>query len=149
MSRAVCLSIATAVAVGCSSDRVGAPPPGLPYATATPTCAPNDGPAVSIYLTALLEDTLEPSKPYVRIAVWQPLDSLVGRSWVLAPSSEDGSAWYHATAVDFESATNGRLTVTSFSLERVRGTVDVTFPDAGRIRGAFEATWIPQAELCG
>ena len=142
--------MAIASVVSCGSDGIGAPPPGLPHATVTSTCAPNDGPAVTIYLSAAAAGTLEPSTPYLRIAVWQPLNALSGRSWSLASTSAEGAAWYYATAMGFESATRGNVTVTSVSAtNRVRGIVDVTFPSAGRIRGGFDAIWMPQTLLCG
>jgi len=149
-AREVCLSIAIVFVAGCDSDTIHAPPRGLPHSVATGTCAPTDAPAVAIYLSAAPVETLQPSAPYLRLAIWHTLDALSGRTWSLSPSSEEGSAWFHATATGFEIATRGSVTVTSVSDDnRVEGTVDVTFSTAGRIRGSFTATWMPSTLLCG
>jgi hypothetical protein len=144
------LSIAIASGVSCGSDDIGLPPPGFPHATATRTGAPNDGPAIAIYLSATAVETLEPSTSHVGVAIWQSLDALSGRSLSVAPTSAEGAGWYYATPLGFESALRGNVTVLSVSADnRVRGTVDVTFPMAGRIRGGFDATWISRPRLCG
>ena len=150
IARVICLSITVVLPASCDSDGIHAPPRGLPHAVATRTCAPNDGPAVAIYLTTTAVQTLEPSAPYLRTAVWQPLDGLRGRSWSLASGSTEGAAWFHSTAMTFEIAIRGNVTVTSVSADnRVEGTMDVTFPRSGRIRGGFKATWVAQTMLCG
>lgn len=149
VARVICL-IAMVLLAGCDSDGIHAPPRGLPHAVAARSCAPNDGPAVAIYLTSTAVQTLQPSTPYLRVAVWQPLDGLRGRSWSLASGSSVGAAWFHSTATTFEIATRGSVTVTAVSADnRVEGNMDVTFPRAGRIRGGFKATWIAQTMLCG
>ena len=150
VARVICLFIVTVLLAACDSDGIHTPPRGLAHALATRSCAPNDGPAVAIYLTSTAVQTLQPSPPYLRVAVWQPLDGLRGRSWSLASGSGEGAAWFHPTVTTFEIATRGSVTVTAVSADnRVEGNMDVTFPRAGRIRGGFKATWIAQTMLCG
>jgi len=150
VARVICLSIVIVLLAGCDSDGIHAPPRDLSHAVAAHSCAPNDGPAVAIYLTSAAVQSLEPSTPYLRAAVWQPLDGLSGRSWSLASGSTQGAAWFHSTATTFEIAIRGKLTVTSVAPDnRVEGIIDVTFPRSGRIRGAFAATWVARTMLCG
>jgi hypothetical protein len=148
--RHLALSIAIVAVTACDSGATHAPPRGLPHAVATSTCAPNDALAIAIYLTAAPAETMEPSAPYLQITIWHSLDAMDGRTWSLSPDSDDGAASFRATPTGFETATRGSITVRSVSDEnRVAGTVDVTFPSAGRIRGTFNATWIPSTRLCG
>lgn len=137
--------------MACASDGVNAPPPGLPHAAATRFCGPTDGPAVAIYLSRAPMLSLAPPAPYVRVAVWQPLDRLTGRSWSLTGAETEGGAWFFATPGTFEVATRGEVTVRAVSADNtVEGTVDLRFPSAGRIRGGFKASWLNLPTLlCG
>jgi hypothetical protein len=149
-ARLMPVSIMVFLLAGCASEGVNAPPPGLPHAAATRSCGPTDGPAVAIYLSAAPVLSLEPSTPYVRVAVWQPLERLTGKSWLLSDGDSDGAAWSYATAEAFEVATRGEVTVTAVSADSsVEGVVDVTFPSAGRVRGGFKARWLSRTLLCG
>jgi hypothetical protein len=135
--------------VACTSNSIPGPPAGLAHAAATPTCAPTDGPAVAIYLAAAPVGSVEPPAPYLRIDVWQPLGRLAGRSWVLAGSEAEGSAWFYSTATDFEIATRGRVTINAVAPDNtIEGSADLTFPSAGRIRGGFRAAWLSRVVGC-
>jgi hypothetical protein len=135
--------------IACTSNSIPGPPAGLPHAAATPTCAPTDGPAVAIYLAAVPLGSVEPPAPYLRIDVWQPPVRLAGRSWVLAGSESEGSAWFYSTATDFEIATRGRVTINAVAPDNtIEGSADLTFPSAGRIRGGFRAAWLSRVVGC-
>ena len=150
--RLVGMSIVIVPLLGCSQKGALAPPDGFPHAIAVRSCAPNDGAAVTIYLSQAEIETLEPSPPYLRIAIWQPVGALANRTWSLAVSSAEGSAWFHATTSGFETPSGGTVRVTAVSADStLEGTVDVTFPTAGRIRGGFSASYVypPAPALCG
>jgi hypothetical protein len=138
-----------AVPAACTSQGILEPPAGLSHAAATQDCGPTDGPAVAIYLAPAPVESLEPPAPYVRISVWQPLERLVGRSWVVGGGEPDGSAAFHPTAADFELATSGRVVNAVAPDNAVEGSVDLRFPSAGRVRGGFRAVWLSRAVLCG
>jgi hypothetical protein len=151
--RATTLLALSAAAAGCG---IG---PGDPSATATatataaatPSCGPTDGPAVTIYLADAPWTGERPAAPYVRVAIWQPRDRLVPRTWVLTGGAE-GGAWWHPTATTFEIATRGTVSVSRVAPDgTVDGTVDLTFPGGGRVRRAFSAAWRPGDGrlLCG
>ena len=138
-----------AISAACSSNGIPGPATEL-HAVAARTCGPADGPAVEIYLSRAPIESLEPPAPYHRVAVWQPLDHLAGRSWSLAPDDGEGGAWSHPTATELEIATGGTATVTAVRPDStVEGSVDVTFPSGTRLRGTFRAPWHPRQMLCG
>jgi hypothetical protein len=106
--------------------------------------------APGIYLASAPVESLEPAAPYLRIYVWQPLDRLAGRSWILAGGEPEGSAWLHSSATEYEVAARGAVTVNRVAPDgTVGGSADLTFPSAGRVRGGYRAVWVPQAVLCG
>lgn len=144
------LSIMIVQLPGCSQNGALAPPAGLPHAAAARSCAPNDGPAAVIYLSGAQVESLEPSPPFIRIAIWQSTEALANRSWSLTASAGEGGAWFQSTTDVFEIASSGNVRVTRVSADTsLEGTVDVTFPTAGRIRGGFTAPWISRTTLCG
>ena len=148
IARFAALSIATLISASC--DGALAPPGGLAHAAATRGCAPNDGPAVTIYLSQTPMDSSAPSAPYLQINVWQPLASLGGRTWSVGSGSSEGTATFVAASTSPERAPTGTVTVLSVSADNhVEGTVDVLFPKAGRVHGGFQAIWKPQTFLCG
>lgn len=150
LRRLFSMSIAVVPPLGCSQNGVLAPPDGFPHAVAVRSCAPNDGPAVSIYLSRAEVTTLEPTPPYLRIAIWQPVGTVANRTWSLRIPAGEGSAWFHATTSGHETASSGNVRVTTVSADTtLEGTVDVTFPAAGRIRGGFTAPYIDPPALCG
>ena len=155
MSARLVGSVMTVVVVAaCASDTPGPTTDFEEHAVAAAACGPADGPAVAIYLSSTPVESLEPSAPHVRIAVWQPLERLRGRSWSLAPDRGEGGAWLHRTAQDFEIATSGTVTVNAVTPDStVEGSVDVTFPGARRYRSSFRAVWRSHPEsrplLCG
>ena len=142
--------VLVAVAVACASDGMLGSLKQFAHAVASPACGPTDGPAVWIYLTGAPVASLEPPAPYVRIAVWQPLERLPGRSWALNAGDTSAAAWYFGSASDFEVGTTGRVTVDALAADStIQGSADLRFPRFGRVRGEFRAAWLPRATLCG
>ena len=150
LTRLMRLGIAAGIAaatVGCSDTF--APPEGLDFAAATRSCGPADGPAVVIYLASERIESLDPSAPFVRVYVDQSLETLAGRSWLLAGVNANGAAWYYSSATEFEVATIGGMRVEKVEEDNtIVGLVDLIFPDAGRIRGEFRAVWVPNTVIC-
>jgi hypothetical protein len=145
---AVC--ILSLLSAGCGSGGILGSAEGFEYAAATAACGPTDGPAVAIYLAATPVHSLEPSAPYVRIYVPQPLDRLTEQVWTLGGSGSDAQAVYYSSASEYEVATSGRVRVSSVASDgTLEGTADLRFSEAGRIRGEFHAAWITREVLCG
>ncbi len=144
------IGAALSLIAGCDSQDVLAPPAGYSNAAVSRSCGPADGPAVAIYLAPVAIDTLEPAAPYIRIYLWRPVDAVLG-SWLLAPSSADGTAArYQSSPGSIETATGGNVVVLSVGADStITGNVDLQFPSTGRVRGGFRARWISRTFLCG
>ena len=144
------LSTILAAVVACASDGIPGPPVGFAHAAATAACGPTDGPAIAIYLAPNAVGSLNPPAPYVRIAVWQPVDRVAGRSWRVAAGDESAAAWFFSSPNDFHVATGGRVTIRVVdTTSTIQGYADLVFPAVGRISGGFRAAWISGAPLCG
>jgi hypothetical protein len=136
--------------VGCGSNGIFGGGHELAYAAAAGSCGPTDGPAVAIYLSPTPVGSLEPSAPYVRINVLQPLDRLTDRTWVLGGDEPDGGAVYYSGAGEYEVAEGGWIGVSSVASDStLTGFALLRFPTSGLIRREFHAAWIPRTMLCG
>lgn len=142
------MTAVVAAAMACDSDRVFEPIKHFEYSAATFQCGPADGPATAIYLTHEV-GSIEPSAPFVRIYVPVAVEQLSGDVWQLSERSADGAAWFHSTDANSEVATSGYMIVAAVGSDRtVHGSVYLEFPDAGRVSGAFTATWIQSTVIC-
>lgn len=126
------------------------PPAGLPYASASRSCAPWDGPATEILLTEAPVDSTGPTPPYVSIGIWRGPEALPGTS-VAWPGAEEVGAASRCVAADAcQAATSGSVTFRrSDAPGDVSGAVDLQFPGGVRIAGGFRATVGPNPALCG
>ena len=147
-TRTAAIALACLAAVRCGSPTELGPPTA---AVATRSCGPTDGPAVTIYLAERLAGAGVPPAPHVRVALWQPPARLADRTWVLT-DGRDGGAWRHTSAMAFEVATRGTVTVYRVAADTtIEGAVDLTFPGGARVRQTFHAAWHPDpaGPLCG
>lgn len=138
------------LALACLSDSTLRPPGRFLYAAAARACGPADGPAVGIYLATVPVESLAPPAPYIRIAVWQPLEHLAGGSWLIAAGDTSAAAWYYTAPNQFDVAASGHVMVMAVQPDTtIEGSVDIIFPAAGRITGGFRSAWIVNSPLCG
>ena len=142
-------SLIAALALACSSDGVVGPTGRFDHAAATFACGPADGPALAIYLAPDPITSLEPAGVFVRVYVSGTIDEIRGAMLPISTHS-NAAAWFHTNANDNEIATSGYLMVGSGSAGgTLEGSVNLQFPSAGRVHGAFHAEWIPTNVLCG
>lgn len=143
-------ALLVATSAACGGDGPLAPPPGLPYAAAGASCAPTDGAAVTVYLSASAITSPDPAPPNVQLSIWRSVDDLTG-TWSLVASRAQGQAVRIGPTGEFmESAARGSITVLSVNADRtVVANVDVTFASGTRIRGGFTAPWIVRSVVCG
>ncbi len=135
---------------GCKPDGMLAPPAGLPYAIASRSCSPTDGPAVSIVLVAERTHPLGLGVPFLNLQLWRPLEAIRGRAFSLTAPSVDGAASFHRDGTTYEAASSAVVRVTDVAADgSIEGTVDAVFPSSGRIRGSFRGVWIPGVSMCG
>jgi hypothetical protein len=147
--RLISASMVISFSLACAGDGISAPPIGFTHAVAGPVCGTAGGPALAIYLARDPVISLTPSTPYVGIYLWQSVTAISGRTWTLAGTASDGNASFQSTPSNNELATAGYLIVNSVGSDNtIEGTVDVTFPNAGHIRGGFRAAWLPNVLLC-
>ncbi|MGE0443513.1 MAG: hypothetical protein AB7S39_23760 [Gemmatimonadales bacterium] len=118
----------------------------FPAAAATPSCAPNDAPAVQIDLS--LTGAFGPADAFVRLMVYHAPDQVSGRTWALDPPHPDGMALFCPGGKAL-CETAGRAEVRFDRSGGIAGYVDANFPRSGRIHGRFTAPLREIAVLCG
>ncbi|HJR36035.1 MAG TPA: hypothetical protein VJ817_13855 [Gemmatimonadales bacterium] len=147
------------VAAACSAQaEPSEPPPGFEYAYAGPSCAPWDGHAVMVVLRgaplAPGDSAIEAGPaPQLRLALYP-------RSPGISPSGLNPGTyrWPGETEVAIGSicqggscstATSGKVTLHVVGTDgRLRGSAELTLPDAGTIRGSFDAEWRSRQMYC-
>ena len=150
--RVVVLSLALVLA-SCNSENelsLPAPPPGYPTAYAMRDCAPADGPATRVYLTAEPSEALPPPVPFVDVAIWQGVTSVAGRRFEWTGSTDEGFA-RRCTATD--TCEPASQVIVQFrplgSDTTVTGTMTLTFDDGSIVTGGFNAAWRSRTMQCG
>ena len=146
-------SVSTLLAVlvlSCSNESAPLEPLSeLPYAVATPSCGPADGPAVLIYLASMPIESLQPVAPFVQANILRSITALdAGTVIQISESLSDANAWFRGSGVERQ-ATGGEVGVTSRTTDTLAGYIDLRFTDGAPLRGTFSATWTPRQMLCG
>ena len=148
LTRMLRLAIVVAVVMACGPDSV-APIRGFIYSAATFQCGPADGPATAIYLAPNPLASGVPSGPFVQVYVPVSLDQLSGHLWTVSEKNSEAAAWFHSITVDNAMATTGYMIVSSVGADKtIEGSVDLQFPDVGRIKTGFRAKWTQGTVLC-
>jgi hypothetical protein len=149
VSRKLRFSMAVVLLVACSSDNVSGPLGSFKYAAATFSCGPADGPAVTLYFAPNPVETVAPGAPFLRVFVPVSVDELTEHWWPISYGKTEAAAWFHSTESTYELATTGYMIVNSVDSDKtIEGSIDLRFPDAGRFKSEFRATWIPRTILC-
>jgi len=133
------------------SGPVDNPAAGFSHAVSTMICGPADGPATGILLGENpIPSPLEPSYPYVRVSIWEPVTQLKSL-YILSSTSGNVSAQYFTSAGQFVSATAGTVRIDRVGPNnRIEGSVDLRFPAPGQtVTEGFTAPWVESFILCG
>lgn len=142
-SLALALTLGLLVAAGCGKSTTG---PSPADAEAMASCAPADGPAVTIRFAASGGDRSTP--PIVQATVYRPRAELAGTQWTL-PSEQANVMLQRTEHPEFDVATEGRIAIESVGADgTITGTVHARFPDGTQVRRAFRAAWQERAVLC-
>ena len=142
--RLLALVLAAALLAACPQNKITEPISNLPFATASPSCSPVDGPAVEITLAASDSPS---STPRAQVALYERLSNLT-RRWTLGP--DVGVASYMTSSGTGELARSGTVVIEGVdAANTVTGTVQLVFPEAGMISGRIRATWVPRSVRCG
>ena len=136
---------------GGSGGEVAELPEPFQYATAMRDCAPWDGAAVSILLTAEpLDSTMIPRPPYLRLAIWKDLGSLQDAVFVWPSEEQVGAGSYCTGENDCEAALSGMVQFHKLGSDSsLVGEFEVSFPNEEPFAGGFLADWLSHTVLCG
>jgi hypothetical protein len=92
--------------------------------------------------------TLDPSAPFVRVFVPVGASELTAHVWPIGSNTEAG-AWFLPYASTTEIAGSGSMTVSSVDgNNNINGSLDLLFPNAGRIKSEFHAKWLTDSFYC-
>lgn len=80
----------------------------FPFATATPDCAPGDGPAVSVLLTTVPQTAEPVPAPFVRVSLYAALEGVAHRTVRWPTDTETGGASWCPAADDCVGAVGRR-----------------------------------------
>jgi hypothetical protein len=151
MRRLVILALPALLACRGSDGELAELPEPFLHATAMQDCAPWDGPAVSILLTAEpLDSGLTPKAPYLRLAVWKDLGALQDAVFIWPSEEQVGSASYCAEENSCEAALTGLIQFRKLGADSsLAGEFELTFANEEPFSGGFLARWLPHTMLCG
>ena len=121
----------------------------FPYATLGHTCAPWDGPALSVVLSNVA-GCVPLTVPYIQIALWRDLPPKAGKSLSFDIRNSNGQASRCLKPNECEAATSGSVV---FDIadegKEAKGRYELHFKDGGIEFGSFEAQWCQNRALCG
>ena len=145
------LAIALCVLAACSDETPFEPLSALPFAYATNSCGPADGPTVVVYLAAQSFDLAQPVAPFVQVNL--PIASTALKAGDVFHVDDDDimapNAWFHGSGVEASAANDGEVGVTAFTANLLSGYIDLEFPGGQIFRGSFIAAWQPRQTFCG
>ena len=154
-AKLVCALTLSSLVVACGSgpSEMSSPPEEYPLAFYHEDCAPWDGPAVTLYLVqSPMTRPWEPSAPYARLSVYEPIPSLVGSTveWQ-GDAIDTGHAVRCRTEQSCQVAADVRLRVRQWQASegRLTGDVELVLPDGSRVAGGFQAELLDVQAICG
>ena len=150
MSKVFSLAVALCFLAACDDETPFEPLSALPFAYATNSCGPTDGPVVAIYLAAQSFELQQPVAPYVQVHIPKASSELkAGDEFQVRELFTEANAWFYGSGVETSMATSGEVGVTAFSANTLSGYIDLEFPGGQAFRGSFMASWQPRQLLCG
>ena len=153
-STSLLVGLLTAAAVaGCqgpgSTPSVPPAPEGFPFATAGPDCAPWDGPAVTVFLTASPADSTSVPTPYLGLSTYRSPTEVEGRRFEWPAKEQVAGAYRCRAEGDCEAS---RLGYIRFDRSLPDGTLIGAFVaefPRDTVEGGFRATWVARRMFCG
>lgn len=136
------------VLAGCGAAETTAGPSN---ASLVQTCAPWDGPAVGLYLTATTPAATYPEPPFLSITVYKGVPDIQGKSFTVSQGTTDlGFAQDCPTNSSCVPADKARV---SFGMLAADSTIQVTyrieFPSDRILVGQVRPRLLPAPGLCG
>ncbi|HSA55515.1 MAG TPA: hypothetical protein VLE53_07410 [Gemmatimonadaceae bacterium] len=121
-----------------------------PFALATRSCGPADGPAMAIYLTPT-EATDLPVVPYFQFYLMRSPAELEGRTWVWPSADETVAAWEcTVTGGACAESPAGAIALGRFAVDSaIAVVVDLRRQNGERVRAHATARWLGREVICG
>ena len=150
MSKVSRLALALCLLSSCNKESPFEPLNELPFAYATPSCGPADGPTVVVYLAAQSFELGQPVAPFLQVQIPTSSTQLKpGDVFHVSTLFTETTASFHGSGVETRTASSGEIGVTAFSANLLSGYVDLKFEGGPSFRGTFMAAWQPRQLLCG
>jgi hypothetical protein len=120
------------------------------YGTLQSSCAPWDGPAVEIRLTAEPAQCKRVTEPYISIAVWRGLPIHAGQVVKLGTGSDAGSAARCTKEGDCKLAQSATIIFDNYQKSSgAAGHYELQFKGGEILKGTFEVKWCEERVFCG
>jgi len=122
-------------------------------ASATPSCAPDDGPAYTIDLGLPERSCVsKPAGPFLRLTFYTHVASPAGNTWDMAIPAGEAQGIYQPDGdpSNIIVVKSGALSVTAWDTASAKGSYDVILNDGTHLAGSFDAIVCPgDPPLCG
>jgi len=142
--------LATFIAVVAIATTASSAPAAFSYGTIQSSCAPWDGPAVSITLTSEPAQCKRPSGPFISIGIWRGLPVQSGQVVKFAPGSDAGFASRCKKGSNCERAQSGTITFDRYEAgSGASGHYQLHFKGEETLSGIFDVKWCQERVICG
>lgn len=129
---------------------------GMPVAgeaAASPSCAPNDGPAFTIEIGLTERSCASPTGGTVlRLSFWTNTSMPAGHTWDLSPNAGEGQGTYTPASdpANFVAVETGTLAIDTWGADSATGSYDVILKDGTHLSGSFDAIpCLMNPAMCG
>jgi len=147
----------SSISCGDSPDLATLPPspPGFAYAYAAPSCAPWDGPAVSLVLRSdplAGSDSLieQGDRPQLRISIYPREAGGLARRTYRWPRQPEEAAASRCESGQCDPVSAGWVTIRTIAPDsQLTGELELRFEGGGTARGGFRAAWRSRRYFCG
>jgi hypothetical protein len=120
------------------------------YGLIQDSCAPWDGPAIEVTLTAEPAQCKRPSEPFMAIGVWRGLPIHAGQSVKFGAGSDAGFASRCKKAGDCERAESGTIVFETYQAgSGATGRYELRFKGGETLKGTFDVKWCENRIMCG
>jgi hypothetical protein len=113
-------------------------------------CAPWDGPATTVYLTAAPGDSLRMPAPFLRLTVYRRVSGLPGSRFEWPAREQVAAGNRCMTEESCEVAGSGQIRFHAGQSDSLlAGEFELHFSDGSVEQGRFRAIWVARRILCG
>jgi hypothetical protein len=120
------------------------------YGLIQSSCAPWDGPAIGITLTAKPAQCERVTGPYISMGVWRGLPIHAGQTVKFGGGSDAGFASRCANEGDCQRAESGSIVFEKYEEgSGARGRYDLHFKGGEAVKGTFDVQWCKTRGMCG